>query len=331
MLAPWVGDWVAAILTSHGSDRHGRRRADGLGRSRYMRSELLEGLGVDLRERREWLNRVAQDVERHVRPDSHRGLLQPLASLRAEGVGACQPFAVAEQCYEAVAVGVSARVGGGLRDVLYRDRGHEATRIRPHSGSLRIRVDHSRDGVVVGPPRLPEDVRGNHIALVLADVCERPDPDDVADRPEALCGTQMRVDRDSPGVRLDANGLQADPADPRAASRGNQHPVAAQLAAVVELQNVVLAFAPRAVHIRGQDELDALARQDLPERLAQRSGLPAEQVLRNVDDHGFAAEPANRLRDLDPDWPAAQDEQPAWNRLHARGLPVGPDAVKLTE
>src|SRR6187549_548584 len=68
---------------------------------RLQRRDLLmqdaQRLDEDLRERRERLDRVAQDVERHAGADGERGLLEPFAGLRAEGVGAREPLAVAEQ------------------------------------------------------------------------------------------------------------------------------------------------------------------------------------------------------------------------------------------
>ena len=72
--------------------------------------------GVDLGEGRERLDRVAQHVERHLRADRQRGLLEPLAGLRPERVRAGEPLAVAEERQEAVRLGVGAGVGGGLRD-----------------------------------------------------------------------------------------------------------------------------------------------------------------------------------------------------------------------
>ena len=58
-----------------------------------------------------------QHVERDVGADRQRRLLQPLAGLGAERVGAGQPLAVAEQGQEAVGLGVGVRVGGGLGDL----------------------------------------------------------------------------------------------------------------------------------------------------------------------------------------------------------------------
>ena len=66
-------------------------------------AQRLQRRDVDLREGRERLDRVAQHVERDVRADGQRRLLQPLARLGPERVGAGQPLAVAEQRQEAVA------------------------------------------------------------------------------------------------------------------------------------------------------------------------------------------------------------------------------------
>ena len=94
-------------------------------------AELLERGDVDLREGRERLDRVSQHVERHAGPDRQRGLLHPLAGLRAQGVRAGQQFAVAEQGQEAVDFGVVVGVGGGLRHVGQRGGGNEAGSVTP--------------------------------------------------------------------------------------------------------------------------------------------------------------------------------------------------------
>src|SRR5215207_9523547 len=88
------------------------------------------------------------------------------------------------------------------------------------------------------------DVRRDHVSLVFADVGQRPDAGDVADRPEALACAHVLVDLDAAWVGLDADGFEADPLDARAATGGDQQAVAAQLAAVLELEDVVLALAP---------------------------------------------------------------------------------------
>ena len=85
------------------------------GRCRDLAAERLQRVDVDLREGRERLDRVAQHVERDAGADRQRRLLQPLARLGAERVGAGQPLAVAEQRQEAVLLGVRARVRRGLR------------------------------------------------------------------------------------------------------------------------------------------------------------------------------------------------------------------------
>ena len=209
-------------------------------------AQRLQRRDVDLRERRERLDRVGEDVDRDVGADGERRLLQPLAGLGTERVRARQPLAVAEERQEAVALGVGMRVGGGLGDLRQRDHRAEAAGVGADRGGLRIGVDHARHGLVVRLARLPEDVRRDHVALVLADVGQRPQPGDVPDRPEPLARAQVRVDRDSVGVGLDPDGLQAHPADPRAAARRDEQPVAAQLATVVELEDVVVAVASRA-------------------------------------------------------------------------------------
>ena len=87
----------------------------GRGMSAICHAELLQGRVVDPGETREWLDGVVQHVQRDVRADGERRLLQPLTGLRSERVGAGQPLAVAEQRQEPVGFGVGVRVGGRLR------------------------------------------------------------------------------------------------------------------------------------------------------------------------------------------------------------------------
>ena len=88
---------------------------------------------------------------------------------------------------------------------------------------------------------------------------QRPEPVYVADRPQTLRRAQVCVDRDSVRVRLDAHGFEPDPADPRAPAGGDEQPVAAQLTAVVKLEDVVVAVASRGRRVCGQGEPDALS------------------------------------------------------------------------
>ena len=99
------------------SARHRRARPDRLVRGRDLVPKRLQRGDVDLRERGERLNRVAEDIERDAGADRERRLLQPLARLGAERVGAGQPLAVAEERQEAVVIALRPRVGGGLGDL----------------------------------------------------------------------------------------------------------------------------------------------------------------------------------------------------------------------
>ena len=121
------------------------------------------------------------------------------------------------------------------------------------------------------------------------------------------------------------------PLHARAPAGGDQQPVAAQLAPVVELEDVVVAVAPRGVRVDAEHELDAVAAEHLAERLSERRGLAREHVLGPVDDRHLAAQPAHGLRHLDTDRPAAEDEQPPRDGLHGGHLAVGPDALELAQ
>ena len=52
-----------------------------------------------------------------------------------------------------------------------------------HRGGLRVGVDDVGYGLVAGLAGLAEDVRGDDLALVLADVGQQPHAGDVADGP----------------------------------------------------------------------------------------------------------------------------------------------------
>jgi hypothetical protein len=132
-------------------------------------------------------------------------------------------------------------------------------------------------------------------------------------------------------VGLDADGLEPDAVDARAAAGGNEQLVAAQLAAVAELQYIVLRFAPRGGRLDAAQHLDTVVVERVGERVAERSRLAAEQVLAAVDKRHLAAEAMDGLRHLDADRPAAEHEQAARDGLEAGRLAVGPDAVELAQ
>ena len=114
-------------------------------------------------------------------------------------------------------------------------------------------------------------------------------------------GAQVRVDRDAARVGLHADRLQADPAGARAPAGGDEQVVTAQLAAVLEGQDVVLAVAPRGGRLHAEDQLDAVAAQDFAERLAQRRGLAGQHVLGGLDEGHVAAQAAHGLGHLGAD------------------------------
>ena len=105
-------------------------------------------------------------------------------------------------------------------------------------GCLRVGVDDVRHGLVVGLAGLAENVRGDDLALVLADVGQQPHAGDVADGPQAFPGAQVRVDPDAVRAGVGADRFQAA-RYARAPAGGDEQVVAAQLAAVLEGQHVV--------------------------------------------------------------------------------------------
>ena len=182
----------------------------------------------------------------------------------------------------------------------------------------------------MGLAGLAEDVRGDDLALVFADVGQQSHAGHVADGPQAFPGAQVRVDRNAMRASLDADRLQAG-GHARTAAGGDEQVVAAQLAVALEGHDVVVAVAPRGGCVYAQEELDAVAPQDHAERVAQRRGLAGQDVPGALDQGHLPAEAAHGLRHLGPDGSAAEYQQPPRDGLHAGHLAVGPDAVELAQ
>ena len=88
---------------------------------------------------------------------------------------------------------------------------------------LRVGEGDAGQGAVVGAGAvLAEDVSGGDAALVHRDVRERALPGDVADRPQAVAGAHPVVDLDGAGVRVQADRLEAEPAEVRTAPDGDE-------------------------------------------------------------------------------------------------------------
>src|SRR5881227_2425661 len=208
-------------------------------------AERPQRVGIDLGEGGEWLDRVAQHVERYTRADGQRGLLEPLARLWSERVRAREPVAFTEEGQKAVRLGIGACVGSGPRDARNRRAGSEARLERANRRGLRIGEDNTREGFIVGYAWLAQDVRGDDVALVLPGRRQWPDAGHVADRPDPIGGAQVHVDRDSVAVGRDADGLEPDAVDTRTATGRDEQPVTPQFAAVVEGHDVVVAVTPR--------------------------------------------------------------------------------------
>ena len=134
---------------------------------------------------------------------------------------------------EPVRIRVGVRVGRGLGDLGQLRAGTELGLGRAHGRGLRIGVGDARDRLVVGLAWFAEDVRGDHLALILADMGQLQDACDVSDRPQLVAGTQVGIDWDSSGARGHANGLEPDPLDPRTPSGRHQQMITAQLPSIL--------------------------------------------------------------------------------------------------
>ncbi len=209
--------------------------------------------------------------------------------------------------------------------------GSEARLGGPDGRGLWIGEDDTRESFIVGFARLAQDVRGDDVGLVLAGRGQRPDAGDVADRPQPVAGAQTRVDGDPVAVRLDADRFEPDVVHPRPAAGRNEQPVTPQLGAVVKDQDVVVAVTPRLRRAHAEQEVDAVAAENLTERITQRSGFVGEHALGHVGECDVGAEAANGLRHLDADRATAQDQQATGNRRHRGHLAVRPHPLELPQ
>src|SRR5581483_8847020 len=211
------------------------------------------------------LDRVPEDVDRDLRADRERDLLQPLAGLRADGDRADEdaPRRVGDQADEAAATrGFVGRVAGnrpplGLHQTV-------AAR-RSDRGDRRVGEGDARNRAVVGSQIAAGRVLRGDPGLVLPDVREHGDAGDVADRVDAVRRAQPVVDLD-PALRdLEPELLQTEPLDGRLPPRRDEQALGLEHLAAGELDAVA-----------GRDPLDRGAEPQLDalglERLAEETG-----------------------------------------------------------
>ena len=96
----------------------------------------------------------------------------------------------------------------------------------------------------------------------------------------------------------------------------------------LEVDDILVIFAPRCGRHNAEDEFDTVAAQDPSECFAQGRRLAREQVWSALDERDLAAEATYRLRHLDADRPPAEHEQLPRHGLHPGHLPVRPDPLK---
>src|SRR5205823_12504281 len=127
-----------------------------------------------------------------------------------------------------------AQVGGGLGDGRQRNCRSERAVAFTHGRCLRICEDHARYRAVVGFPWLAEDVRGGDPSVVLADVCQRPDAGDIADRPDPVAGAHVPVNVYPTPIGFDANVLEPDTLQSGPTPGGNKESLPGKCGAVLE-------------------------------------------------------------------------------------------------
>ena len=172
-----------------------------------------------------------------------------------------------------------------------------------------VRVGHPRDRIISDSGRQPEQGVPDHdTRVVIGDMGELQSADDVADRIDVLVGrAQVSIDRDA--VR---RGRNAGALEPEAFDRGRAAGRDQEVAAFDHL-----AAAQGDLNSRGAGDLHQ------PDAGAENYAVALERGENNRGafrivlaergrrfDHGHgAAEPAERLREFDPDRTAADDQE----------------------
>jgi hypothetical protein len=212
---------VAVLTVSPSSARHWGSGADRFAHRRDdLFAEHLQRVDEDLREGRERLDGVGQDLDRDVGMDRQRRLLQLTRPPPARARKRASTAPVAEERKEAIRFGIRARVGGGLRDTRDRDHRAEAARRRARRRGLRVGVGDSRNGLVVafrGSPRmlaattspwyLPTCVSGHN-----------PFTSPIAHRPSPRAGARRRRSRERPARHRPARARSRGPGAPPVAT-----------------------------------------------------------------------------------------------------------------
>lgn len=129
---------------------------------------------------------------------------------------------------------------------------------------------------------------------------------DIADRVDVrLAGLEQLVDRDASPSRLYAGVAEVQRLDVRRAADGDEDLVDTQFtrARADQVEHLVGAVDVYRADLRVVVDLDALGG-ELPLEDGDQLGIVArDQVRPALDDGDLGPQPAERLRELDPDWP----------------------------
>ena len=221
---------------------------------------------------------------------------------------------------------VLARIGRGPGDRLELGRAGRGAVLLADRGDLRVGEDDARNGAVVRGDVAAEDVGGRDPALVFADVGERPDPGDVADRPDAFGGAHPLIDLDPLGgaIRIDPGRVEAEAVDPRLAPGRDQQLVPAELGAVLEGERVALPAPIRRARLDPESQLDSLRAQGLVSA-SPRAG--ASFGSRRSSPSAIATDAPRRERA----WPSSTPTGPPPRTIRRCGISVSAVASRLVQ
>src|SRR5438067_13469294 len=130
---------------------------------------------------------------------------------------------------------------------------------------------------VVGLAMFAEDIGRGDAAVVLANVGQWPDPCDVSNRPDIVGRAHAPVDGYTARSRFDTDVLEPQIRDPRSSAGGDEQPIGAKRAAVLELHDVAGAVVRHMTRAPTEMDLQALALKRFGERFAERTWLPRQE------------------------------------------------------
>src|SRR6266508_5883650 len=197
---------------------------------------------------------------------------------------------------------------------------------------LRVGVDRTRHGAVVDDRVVTARVLRRDLALAERRVRKLPVAGAVADGVDVLHRRAAMVVGDDalPLVELDAELLETETFDDRAAADGDEHQVSLHGLALAEVHRELRAVVVDLPALLPELERDAALAVLLCELFRRFGILLRNECVQHLDDRDLGAEAAEDRRELTADDAAAENDEPSRNLLE-REQAFGIDAARRVE